>query len=60
MAAKTVQINQEALEDLLRIKDEFDTVVESIELMGNKNFMESYKKAKEEIRKRDFVDWNAL
>ena len=60
MAAKTVQINQEALEDLLRIKDEFDTVVESIELMGNKEFMESYKKAKEEIRKRDFVDWNAL
>ena len=60
MAAKTVQINKEALEDLLRIKDEFDTVVESIELMGNKEFMESYKKAKEEIRKRDFVDWNAL
>ena len=60
MASKTVQINQEALEDLLRIKDEFDMVVESIELMGNKDFMESYKKAKEEIRKRDFVDWNAL
>lgn len=53
-------INIEEFKDLLRIKEELDTVMESLELMKDKGFMESYKKAKEEIRKRDFVDWDAL
>jgi len=55
-----VCINKSAIADLLRIRDEFDSVVESIELMGNKEFMASYKKSKEQIKKRDFADWNAL
>lgn len=57
---ETVSINKQAIVDLMRVKDEFDTIVESIELMGNKKFMESYKKAKEQIKKREFVDWNVL
>lgn len=57
---KEVCINKSAIADLLRIKDEFDSVVESIELMGDKQFMASYKKAKEQVKKREFADWNAL
>ncbi|MCG2826046.1 MAG: hypothetical protein L6265_05585 [Thermoplasmatales archaeon] len=57
---ETVSINKQAIVDLMRVKDEFDTIVESIELMGNKKFMESYKKAKEQIKRREFVDWDAL
>ena len=57
---ETVSINKQAIVDLMRVKDEFDTIVESIELMGNKKFMESYKKAKEQVKKREFVDWNVL
>jgi len=57
---ETVSINKQAIIDLMRVKDEFDTIVESIELMGNKKFMESYKKAKEQVKKREFVDWNVL
>jgi predicted CopG family antitoxin len=60
MSTKTVTINREAFGDLIRIKEEFDTVMESLELMENEEFMESYKKAKEEIKNREFVDWNEL
>ena len=60
MSTKTVTINREAFGDLIRIKEELDTVIESLELMENEEFMESYKKAKEEIKNREFVDWNEL
>ncbi len=60
METKTVTISREAFEDLVRIKEEFDVVMESLKLMENKEFMESYKKAKEEIKNREFVDWNEL
>ena len=55
-----VTVNKEALNDLIRLKEEFDTVIESLELMANKEFMDSYKKAKEQIKNRDFADWNEL
>jgi len=57
---ETVTIGKEAINDLKKVKEKFDTIVESIELMQDKEFMESYKKAKEQIKKRDFDDWNAL
>jgi predicted CopG family antitoxin len=60
MSTKNVTINREAFGDLIRIKEEFDTVMESLELMENEEFMESYKKAKEEIKNREFVDWDEL
>ena len=57
---ETVLIQKEALRDLVKVKDEFDAIVESLELMNDKEFMSSYTKAKEQIKKRDFADWNAL
>jgi len=57
---KTVTISKEAFDDLVKLRNELDTVVESLELMKGKEFMDSYKKAKEQIKKREFVDWNAL
>lgn len=56
----TVKVNKRAIMDLIRLKDEFDTVIESLELMSDREFMASYKKAKEQIKNRDFVDWNEL
>ena len=56
----TVTVNKEAIVDLLKIKEEFDAVVESLELMSDKEFMASYNKTKEQIQKRDFDDWNEL
>ena len=57
---ETITINKQAIVDLVKVKGEFDAIVESIELMGDKEFMESYKKAKEQIKNREFDDWNAL
>ncbi len=56
----TITIDKQAVEDLVKVKVEFDTIVDSIELMGDKEFMDSYKKAKQQIKKREFDDWNAL
>jgi len=33
---------------------------ETLELMSDEEFMGSYKKSRDQIKKRDFVDWNAL
>ena len=51
---------KKAISDLIKIKEEFDAIVESMELTSNKEFMESYKKAKEQIKNREFEDWDAL
>ena len=56
----TITINKQALIDLIRVKEDFDAIVESLELMGDKEFMKSYENAKEEIKKSQCVDWNAL
>ena len=55
-----ITINKQAIVDLIKVREEFDAIMESIELMGNAEFMNSYKKAKEQIKKREFEDWNAL
>jgi len=56
----TIQINKQAIQDLVKVKNEFDTIVESLELMSDKEFMKSYEKAKEQIKSREFVDWDEL
>jgi hypothetical protein len=56
----TVPIRKDAISDLLRMKEEFDTIVESIELMSDEKFMASMKRSKEQIEKRQFADWHEL
>ena len=58
--AETITVNKEAIIDLIRVKEEFDSIIESIELMADKEFMNSYIKAKEQIKKREFVNWNDI
>jgi len=53
-------INKSAINDLLKVQEEFNSIIESMELMSNKDFMASLKKSDEQIKKRDFADWNAL
>ena len=56
--ADTITVNKNTILDLLRVKEEFDSIIESLELMFDKKFMNSYKKSKEQVKKRDFADWN--
>ena len=58
--AQTINVSKEAILDLVKVKEEFNSIVESLELMSDKEFMNSYKKSKEQVKKREFVDWNAL
>ena len=43
---------------MIWLNDEFDAVIDSLELMADKDFMDSY--AKEQVKNREFVDWNEL
>ncbi len=56
----TIAVRREAIADLLRIKEDFDAVVESLELMSNEEFMRGYKRSREQVNRRDFGDWDAL
>lgn len=56
----TIVINKKAISDLVRVKKEFNSIVESLELMTDKKFMASYKRSKEQIKKRNFAKWNGL
>lgn len=53
-------ITKSAIEDLSRLTNEINDRVESLELMSDKKFMTSLKKARGQIGKREFADWNAL
>ena len=57
---ETITVNKQAIVDLLKVKNEFDVIIESLELINDKDFMNSYKKSKEQIKKREFVDWHDL
>lgn len=60
MSTDTVEVNKEAILDLVRVKDEFDSIIESLELMSDIEFMLSYKKSKQQVKDREFVNWNEL
>jgi len=57
---ETIQINKQAILDLIQLKNNFDKVVESLELMGDKDFMDSFNKSKKQIEKREFDEWDDL
>ena len=47
---KTITINQDIFQEMIKKKEEFDAIVESIELMNNPEVKEAIKKSKEDIR----------
>ena len=59
-AMETINISKEAIVDLAKLTNEINDRVESLELMSDKEFMESFRKSKEQIEKRKFANWNEL
>ena len=57
---ETVLVQKQAIVELVQLKEKFDALVESLELLSDPEFMKSYKKSKEQVQKREFVDWNEL
>lgn len=52
----TITIRKDAIADLIRVKEDFDAIIESIEQMGDENFMASYLESKKQIENREFSD----
>ena len=57
MEEETICISKRVFSDVI---GEIQLMKESLELMQDKEFMESHRRAKEQIKNRDFVDWNEL
>ena len=53
-------INKNAFVELMKLKEDFDLIMESIELSNDTNFMESLKISEEQIKNREFVSWDDL
>jgi len=53
-------IDRKVIVELARLMEEVQDKFESLELMSNPKVMEAHKKAKEQIKERDFADWNEL
>ena len=48
--ARTITISEDVFKEMIRKKEEFDAIVESIELMNNSKVRESILKSKEDIK----------
>lgn len=57
---KSITIDRKALIDLIKLREELDLIVESIELASDPELMESLKRSKEQIEKGELVDWDEL
>ena len=57
---ENVTIDKTAFAELMKLKEEFDLIMESIELSNNKEFMDSLKRSEEQIKNRDFANWDGL
>lgn len=57
---KTITIDKKAFISLMNLKEEFDLIMESIELSNDEEFMKSYKRSKEQIKNREFANWDEL
>ncbi len=57
---ETIPINKQAIADLLVVQNQFNTIIESLELMGNREFMESLQKSKSQVANREFADFDEL
>jgi len=55
-----ISVNKSAIIDLLKLKENFNSIIESLELMSDEKFMKSLKKSDEEVKKRDFANWDEL
>ena len=57
---ETITIDKKALVDLIRLKEEFDLIVESLELAGDPELMESLRRSKKQIEKGELVNFDDI
>ncbi len=57
---ETVTISKKDIIVLAKLAAELEDRLESLELMSNPEVMEAHRKAKEQIKKREFANWDEL
>jgi len=57
---ETITIQRKDILELAKLAAELEDRIESLELMSDPKVMESHKRAKEQIKNRDFADWDDL
>jgi len=57
---ETITIDKKIIFDLSNLIEEIQLKLESLELMNNPKIMKSLEKSKEQIKNREFADWNEL
>ena len=58
--ANEITISKESLIDLIRLMNELQDRIESLEIAGDPEVMESLKRSKEQIANGELVDFNDL
>jgi hypothetical protein len=56
----TIKVNKKAIIELAKLNDEVRDRIESLILMADPEFVESYDKAKKEIEDGDLIDFDDL
>ena len=57
---ETVKIPRKELMKMVELVSELNDKLESLELMNDPEVMEGHKRAKEQIKKREFANWDEL
>ena len=60
METETLTIDKKAFAKLIDEFEDLQLKLESLELMSNPDFMESLRKSEEQIKNRDFANWDEL
>ncbi len=47
-------------DEIMEAKEQLDTLIESVELINDKEFMEGYRQAREDIKEGRFEGWDKL
>jgi succinylglutamate desuccinylase len=55
-----ITIDRKAFAKVMELKEELDLALESLELMSDPEVVEAHKRAKEQIKNREFANWDDL
>jgi len=57
---KTIKVDKKLIVDLVKLSEELNNKLESLELASDPEFMASLKKSKEQIKKGEVVEFDDL
>jgi PHD/YefM family antitoxin component YafN of YafNO toxin-antitoxin module len=55
-----VRIPSQMMNKLLMLREEFDSIIETLDIMRNKALMEEIKRSREDVKKGRLISWKEL